>query len=210
MENINASQSHELSKAESCSASTVSTMSDIRVSVQWKQSTVFAGENIECRITFKNISQPRSTRRSPSPRSQIRGHTSGRERWKDALPPQATPTRTHAIPLPNISVSQAKLRAHMPALSLSAPSGTGQGSGGNLQSGASRSEKPPEHSHRRSVSIFSIAGDTSTSDKTHDGKTSASGRPGGKHARAASLQVLPRMAGAFSAGPSSGKLHLNH
>ena len=201
---FNALRPDELSDAESCSASNLCAMSDIRVSVQWKNSTVFAGERIECKIIFTNVAQAPGKHRSPSPSSQFPTHTSARDRWKETLPIQRTPQDSFVSSSPSLSVSRTKLRTHGPAASLSGPSHikTASSAGGAAISNGTQASK---HSHRRSVSIISLAGDVSQGKDVPNAQIDCSKRPGRGHTRAASLQVLPRRTGDMASGPFSGK-----
>ena len=186
-------------------------MSDIRVSVQWKSSTVFAGEEVACTITFKNVAQPRSLRRSPSP-SQFRGHTSHRERWKEALPMRSGQSpgiaaHRNSSSLPGFATSKARM--HKQTLSLSTSNGFPPAPVSGLREGAPAASRGGENKHRRSVSIVSLGGETGEETLSH-GQHMNSGRPTRGHARSASLQVLPRRGAVLGGGPSSGNLTITH
>ena len=199
-------------RRESPSDLYLQTMSDIRVSVQWKSSSVFAGEDVECVITFKNFSQAHYAPKSPSPNSQPRVASFGRDRWKESLPQHSTNrslghTRNNSIS--NIEKpSQAISRSHKPALSLSTPHDTSQTPAIGLRD----TTKPTVSSghngkHRRSVSIVSIGGDPLNNQYDQKQRqASTSKRPGRNHARAASLQGLPWKMGMGKLGPTSGKM----
>lgn len=179
-------------------------MSDIRVSVQWKTSTVFAGEDVECKITFKNVSQ---SGRSPSPDSHIRNSGTHRERWRETLPSHplqngADPSSRQ--PTPVARFSQANHRTHKSTLSLSAQNGMRQASFPEAKGSMVRGSVLGDSQHRRSVSIVSIGGDGIQETTVHT-QPSSFRRPGHGHARAASLQVLPKRNGLSSPGPTSGK-----
>ena len=181
-------------------------MSDIRVSVQWKNSTVFAGEDIECKITFKNIALAPSVRRSPSSNLHTASHGSHRERWKETLPMRSVNVPTSGIhrkspSLPGYSQSQA--RTHKQTVSLSSAKGLPQSSILDTHDGTSKSSNPVNNKHRRSVSIVSIRGEATDETSPHK-QLLKSGRSGHSHARAASLHVIPRRNVLSSNGPSSG------
>ncbi|KAL6717475.1 Golgi membrane exchange factor (Ric1p-Rgp1p) subunit [Lecanora helva] len=181
-------------------------MSDIRVSVQWKSSTVFAGEEIECTITFTNVSQVRKIRRSPSPNSQLRRNSSSRERWREALPLRSinpVQSSNHGVSTSARGVPMANSRAHKPALSLNAPNGFPPGPSLNASGSLTQKSSIGNNKHRRSVSIVSIGGDA-IDEAALPGPMITSGRPIGGHVRAASLQVLPRRSPKVSSGPQSG------
>ena len=190
-------------------------MSDIRVSVQWKNASVFAGEDVECVITFKNVSQANYAPKSPSPNSQPRAASFGRDRWKECLPQHSANrslghTRNNSISTAE-KPSQAISGSHKPVLALSTPHGSRQ----NLAIGLKDATKPTVNSgyngrHRRSVSIVSISGDPLTSQYDQKQRqASNSKRPGRNHARAASLQGLPWKTGMAKFEPTSGKLIAN-
>ena len=184
-------------------------MSDIRVSVQWKNPTVFAGEDIECTITFKNIALARSVRRSPPPNTHTTSHDSHRERWKDTLPvrsPDAT-ARTIHRKSPSLSgVSQSHTRTYKQALSLGSPNGFPKSPIFDVHNTTSKNSCVGDTKHRRSVSIVSLHGDANNGTSPH-GQLLKSGRSGHAHIRAASLHVMPRRKGLPSNEPSLGISH---
>lgn len=178
-------------------------MSNIRVFVQWKNSTVFAGEAVECQITFTNISQVSNPRQKPSPSPELRSPTSGRERWKESLPSQSALTPFAHFHNTSVSTAQAarpNLGLHRSALSLN--SSTGKNALG-ISSGAPREVSFRGQRHKRSVSIVSMVGEASVAGETYIySQTPGPKRPSRGHTRAASLQVLPRRTG-VDPGPSS-------
>ena len=183
-------------------------MSDIRVSVQWRNSSIFAGEDLECVITFRNVAHAQQTQKSLSPSSHFRSQGSGRERWKESLPQQGTNKsigHTRNSSFSQTALSQETLKAHTPALSLTSPIGTRQNSSTSLNQATSTEQRDRQGKHRRSISIVSIVNDPYHSRKTQDSIASASRPDGRGHARAASLQVLPRRGGVRINGPASGK-----
>jgi RAB6A-GEF complex partner protein 2 len=170
--------------------------SNIRVFVQWKDSTVFAGEDIECTITFKNVALPEGRDKSPGP-SKKNGFAPGGERQRK-LPPVHSSTR------PSISrnssfgsqIPPQQVRGHRPALSLHTASTTGD----------KRSPVPPTagfnngsavsaHKHGRSLSIISMGTDAAT--EVSRDRAASPRRPGRGHGRSASLQVVPGRSSAF-------------
>lgn len=178
-------------------------MSDIRVSVQWESSSVFAGEDLECIITFKNIAQAEHGPKSPLPSSQLRVTSSGRERWKESLSQHNAPiavghTRNSSLSHTALSKAQAISTSHKPAVSLNAPVSTRQDSAVNSDQSSSHVVSASCGKHGRSVSIVSIGGD------------STARRPARYHNRTASLQVLPlRDVNGYS-GPTSGEHALDY
>lgn len=184
-------------------------MSDIRVSVQWKNPTVFAGEDIECTITFKNIALAPSVRRSTSPNSRSASHGSHRERWKETLPMRSANAPTHAMhrKSPSSSAfSQSHIRTHKQALSFSSANGFPKSPIVDVHDGMPKTSTPGDNKHRRSVSIVSIRGEANDG-TSPQGQSMNSGRSGHIHTRAASLHILPRRNGLLSNGPSTGTSH---
>ncbi|KAL1792801.1 hypothetical protein ACET3X_009308 [Alternaria dauci] len=161
--------------------------SNIRVFVQWKDSTVFAGEDIECTITFKNVASPEG--RDGSPVRKQNGFATGGERQRK-LPPVHSSTRP-SVSRNSSFASQlppSHIRGHRPALSLHTPS----------TAGGPRSPAPPSvihgsntgtPKHGRSVSIVSLGTDAGT-DGSHE-RGIPIRRPARGHGRSASLQVVP-------------------
>ena len=179
-------------------------MSDIQVSVQWKNPTVFAGETIECKIVFKNISQAPSNRRSPSPCPQLLGRISARERWKESLPLQSKSKDSFTSSSPKLNIPRTKLRTHRPAASLGGASHFQTAHGATVKEEPVNGTQFPIHLHRKSVSIVSLTGDAIKGNNVRHAQGDSSRRPGRGHARAASLQVLPRRKGNMTSGPLSG------
>ena len=164
-------------------------MSNIRASVEWGNPTVFAGEVIECRITFKNTSSPSSRRLSTSAGNQIRAQNSARERWKDNTPAQTAHTT------PRNGGHRRSSTVHTigswTKASFNDSSNLDQVTEGpGLESSLESRQYAAKHRQRRSVSIVSISGDFKPSDVNTYGQYSK--RPLGTHSRTASLHVLPR------------------
>jgi len=173
--------------------------SNIRVFVQWKDSTVFAGEDIECTITFKNVAPPSGRDRSPL-RTKQNGF-SGTDRQRK-LPPVNSSTR------PSVSRNSSvgshapppHLRTHRPTLSLHTLSNAGDRRSpvppnGSLKNGSAAHAPATTPTHGRSLSIMSMGTDTAT-EVGHD-RGAASKRPMKGHGRSASLQVIPGRSSPF-------------
>ncbi|PQK08311.1 hypothetical protein BB8028_0001g03880 [Beauveria bassiana] len=185
--------------------------SHIRVFVHWRDQTVFAGEDIKCTITFKNVARESDNVRAnqhPHASSQRRNN-SDRQRLLSSL---ASPlggnrssrgSNTIASP-PPASNGRGHRRS---ALSLSIPSTTTSPRSAAVQwpsGGGSFTESRPGHAHKRSLSIVSI-GSASTMDD-HTQRSETSGRPSMPHrghSRASSLQIM-------SKGNTAAGLQLNH
>ena len=161
--------------------------SNIRVFVQWKDATVFAGEDVECTITFKNVAAPAGLDRSPVRRPN--GFAPGGERQRK-LPP--VPSTTKPSMSRNSSFVSQKpppnLRGHRPTLSLNTPSTLG-GRGSPAPPNAASGNKTSGNGHGRSLSIISIGTDAATETGLNRGASPR--RPSRGHARSGSLQIVP-------------------
>ncbi|KFX94712.1 hypothetical protein V490_04235 [Pseudogymnoascus sp. VKM F-3557] len=183
--------------------------SNIRVCVEWSQSTVFAGEEVGCKITFKNIAAiPGNPRIPPNP-SGTHGPSPLGERHrktKTTTSSQISDGRGRASNVSN-SLSLPNTRGHRSALSLNVPAA------GKFQQPDTRlgndnvSESAPRskgHSHRRSVSIISLgANETAGSDISGSNSNEPPRVPFRRHGRAASLQIVPRRPHPNGNGPKS-------
>lgn len=163
--------------------------SNIRVFVQWKDSTVFAGEDIECTITFKNVASPEGHDRSPTRRPN--GFAMGGERQRKLnVPPVHSSTRP-SVSRNSSFASQlppSHARGHGPALSLYAPSTAG-GRASAVPPSPAHGNNAGGQKHARSVSIVSLGTDAGT-ELSHDRGVPIR-RPARGHGRSASLQVVP-------------------
>ncbi|EXF83985.1 hypothetical protein CFIO01_11090 [Colletotrichum fioriniae PJ7] len=178
--------------------------SNIRVFIRWHDQTVFAGEEIKCTITFKNIArdpnqQRQSQRLAPVDRPR---HVSPLLRGKSSA----------GLTPPN----SAQTRGHRSALSLNVPVAQSRSRAGSVPWTPSHPPSALEHrgnGHQKSVSIVSIG---STSTVPDDNQSNASSvkahRPGRGHARASSLQIVPRGAalGLGLTAPHSGHIAKAH
>lgn len=185
----------------------MSTSSNIRVFVSWSEQTVFAGEDIECLITFKNVATtPNSD--DPSSRSPSRsGAIANGERQRKTAPLK-TPTG-HGRPNLSISSNRGPLpnRGHRSTLSLTVPAGSVQSYGSPASWTGEQRTGGKGSTHKRSVSIISLNASESAADDFSSQRSGAqeSRRPTRGHTRAASLQIIPRINGSAGGGPPSGK-----
>ncbi|KAI7723061.1 Rgp1-domain-containing protein [Hortaea werneckii] len=180
------------------------TPSNIRAFVHWREPAVYAGEEIECIITFKNIAKPPGedegedelqtplangaprVRGAPSATHSRRGsYATGRPQSSRA--PSAASSRG-APPPP--------ARGHRPALSLSV---VNAGPRNGLHSAPLQARTPTNggmsgKGHGRSLSIMSLGSDMASETRTTTTTAAAqpSRRPAKGHGRSASLQVVPR------------------
>lgn len=181
--------------------------SNIQVYVQWSEATVFAGEEVGCQITFKNIAAAPGAPRIPSTSTANGSITLGERQRKTAISSQITDVHGRASKPPTSHPLPPK-RGHRSTLSLNVPVSS-KFPQRDLRSGndavpdtASRS---PGHSHRRSVSIISL-GATETAGSEISGTTKANESPRipfRRHGRAASLQIVSRRPNSNGTGPPS-------
>jgi hypothetical protein len=168
--------------------------------VTWSEQTVFAGEDIECQITFRNIASL-----TDGSHAGLDGNNVNQERHRK-LPPGKGSLGHKG---PNVYRTSSFGKGHRPSSSFSFPAGDG---------GFEQGHEPwrnqdvplggdPRRNHKRSVSILSIghAEDIPSDNKSPNGSTIESRRPRG-HGRAASLQMIPRRLGPNGAGPPSGSI----
>ncbi|CAI6339379.1 unnamed protein product [Periconia digitata] len=181
--------------------------SNIRVFVQWKNSTVFAGEDVECTITFKNVAPV--SNRSPVRKANGFAHHGGERQRK--LPPVHSSTRP-SLSRNSSFVSQGPSqnhRGHRPALSLSSPLPPNGDrlppaqTSASLYNGSTTPGGVRKHAHGRSLSILSMGTDAPT-ETSHEG-TSSPRRPARGHGRSASLQVIPGRPSPLSVGSPGGR-----
>jgi len=173
--------------------------SSIRVFVRWKEQTVFAGEDIECEITFRNVDvAPTSNQASPHNASnafQPGGHRKI---------PSAQIKGSSLNPL-----SANAVKGHRSTLSLTVPSHSSRSPviSGSWPSRQSVQTSRDAGKHKRSLSIISIAANENIADEklVQNGHVDRV-RPIRGHGRSASLQIVPR--GLASNGISTaGKGH---
>ena len=178
----------------------VSNPSNIRAFVRWREPSVYAGEEVECIITFKNVAVPPGQEQKDEdvtglPNAPLRDgrqsqaqQTSHSRRSSLA---QAKATSARAPSVGSVKGLQSS-GAHRPTLSLNVVSGPSRG---GLQSAPIQAKAPNSAvqatGHGRSLSIMSLGSDvTSEGRGTMPGP--ASKRPTKARGRSASLQVLPK------------------
>lgn len=175
---------------------------NIRAFIHWDDQTVFAGEEIKCTITFKNIAPEQGSQRSSN--RPIGGAGAGERNNRQRAKPNVA-----GLNQP-MTLSTGPSRGHRTTLSLSAPAAFTRRSSGSTQ-WPQLPPHPPKsgdtrgHSHGRSVSIVSIGSASGTAgDDTQSSPVSRPQRPGRGHGRATSLQIAPR-AGLGISGPHTGR-----
>lgn len=173
---------------------------NIRVFVHWDENTVFAGEDIKCRVTFKNVARPNNLaerQRQPSPLVGTPRKPGFNSNGNGLTPP----------------VSARGTRGHRATLSLNVPNSHSRSKSGSTASWLPQQPPPTTprsgHAHKRSVSIVSIG--SATSSATIEDPSMGNGnrmlppqRPNRGHGRSASLQISPR--GGAANGPQSATL----
>lgn len=167
---------------------------NIRVFVQWTEQTVFAGEEVECQITFKNVASnpppPRTLLHPPS----ANGFATGGD-WQRKTPVAPVRSNNNLSPRP-----PPPAKGHRSTHSLSTPAGAGRSPPGpGSWAGAHTKASASGSTHKRSVSIISIGASESVADDTAGNGTADVTRA---HRRSASLQIMPRRSGLN--GPTSG------
>ncbi|EAU37927.1 conserved hypothetical protein [Aspergillus terreus NIH2624] len=166
--------------------------SDIQVFVKWKDQTIFAGEDVECTITFKNVAEQTAETNNggqlPHQRKQSRtGNTSPKSESLFSLrSPQSLFFNSHRRSYPTLAK---RSPAHRISSSVSSPL---IGSHSFPPPSTPRSGPPAGHKHKRSVSILSIDSDLPTDITPRSSSQFSRSKPVRGHGRSASLQVPPR------------------
>ncbi|KAI9844542.1 MAG: hypothetical protein M1837_005501 [Sclerophora amabilis] len=175
---------------------------NIRVFVQWSEPTVFAGETVECKITFKNVAPTQESADAARQTSKLNGFAPGGERQRKTAPLQASAMGARQVPTQSPRAPLSLSRGHRPALSLNLPPASGPRHTSSVSSaGRQHGVTTPGRTHVRSVSIMSMGGSDAGGDRSQSSAQPLSGparRPGRSHARSASLQVIPRRTGALN------------
>jgi hypothetical protein len=188
--------------------------SNIRVFVQWSQQTVFAGEEIECQITFKNVAPVNGSPKPAPHSSSLNGFAPGEERQRKTTPLQASAAQTSRNNAAIKSKATPASRGHRASFSLSGPTSDVRLPAQIPGPKRTESEVGTEgrsHSHRRSVSIISLGITEGGGDEPVSQRSFGDGprRPARGHTRASSLQIVPRRQDLNGTGPPSGKFCLS-
>lgn len=170
---------------------------DIQVFVKWKEQTIFAGEDVECTITFKNIAETANSAPGTSPQLQHQRRASRsfngnstQDGYFALKAPQNLLFNGTRRSLPQTPRRPTFDRSHRVSASLSSPL-TGSHSFPPLHA-SSHLSHAPNHKHKRSVSILSIDSEGGNgNEKTPLPPQFTRSRPWG-HGRSASLQILPK------------------
>ncbi|KAK5710704.1 Golgi membrane exchange factor (Ric1p-Rgp1p) subunit [Elasticomyces elasticus] len=188
------------------------TLSNIRAFVQWKESSVYSGEEIECIITFKNVGKTVEEVQGEDVQTPLaNGNGNGTAYGHKSEHTRTASYATSAAPSRRASVAQGRpvqsrvsstsvvrdapaSRGHRPALSLSvvsAPTRAGLRSA-PLPLRSPRSAVQSAKAHGRSLSIMSLGSDTHNDSRTPTAGPAHPARPSKWHGRSASLQIAPK------------------
>lgn len=167
--------------------------SNIQVFVKWRDQTIFAGENVECTITFKNVTDSSSEatnggehgqhQRKPS-RVANRASNSNSDSLFALKSPQSLFSSRRSY-----SISSQRTPTHRTTSSLSSPIGASHSFPPPSAPSTPRTWQPG-HSHKRSVSILTI--DSEGQPEKTPSQQNYRAKPARSHGRSASLQIAPR------------------
>lgn len=176
---------------------TLAMPSDIQVFVRWKDQTIFAGEDVECTITFKNVAESSPNSGPGEPHSHQRRHSravntsSNSDSFFSLKSPFSQSRRSYSKPFHRVtsSLNSPWFGSHsFPPPSTPSTPRHGPSSG---------------HKHKRSVSILSIDGEGG-GENTQIPRSPSRPKPARGHGRSASLQVLPRQNENHEGAPMRG------
>ena len=170
-------------------------MSNIRIFVEWEQPAVFAGEDVRCVITFKNVATVLSRTRSPSPKSPARLSENGPGHGRLVVSSQhSSPNKTRLFSYEDQRPLKPRARGHRSTLSLSAPVASIDAETANFKNLEIGATKGGNHKHKRSISIISIGANPSSDDERQLMRPTAQARK--SHIRATSFQgIFPNSRG---------------
>lgn len=188
--------------------------SDIQVFVRWKEQTIFAGEDVECIITFKNVAesshaepargvQPPAQRKTPRP---LNNGTNGDSYFSPRSPQNSFfhNTRRTLVQTPRQKTFS---RSHRQSASLGAFA-TSHSFPPHYTASSLSQEQLPNRRHRRSVSILSIDSEVGN-DRSPIPSQFGRPRPLRGHGRSASLQISPQgVAGTDEIVTLAGRSHI--
>lgn len=162
--------------------------SDIQVNVRFKEQGVFAGEEVRCTITFKNIANTVEDKQSPRIH-RSRGWTtsaSGADRSRSQRTGSRSPRFTAVQSLGSRKISRAGPQvASSPSTPLVASSHAR-----SLSNGATTEDsRKGSHGHQRSVSIISLGSSTPGDPSSPAMGNVSQFSPPTKHRRAVSSQL---------------------
>ncbi|KAF7594070.1 hypothetical protein BBP40_010207 [Aspergillus hancockii] len=180
--------------------------SDIQVFVKWKEQTIFAGEDVECTITFKNVAEGNVDSNNSRQFSPQRKHSrpGSSTPHSDSFFSLKSPRNLFSNPHRRSStISSKRSPSHRVSSSLSSPL-IGSHS---FPPPTPRNGPPSDHKHKRSVSILSIDSEGGGERTPKTSSQFARSRPARGHGRSASLQVAPRRFEGYEDISPKGGLH---
>ncbi|PYI24655.1 intracellular protein transport protein [Aspergillus japonicus CBS 114.51] len=164
--------------------------SDIQVFVKWKDQTIFAGEDVECTITFKNVAETNVELHPGGPTSHHRQPSRATSTHSESLFSLKSPQKFFFSPhRRSYSTAAKKSSSHRLSSSVSSPL---IGSHSFPPPSTPRNGSAVGGKHKRSVSILSIDSEGTGEPTPRTSSQFSHPRPLRRHGRAASLQVLPR------------------
>ncbi|KAK7921164.1 hypothetical protein PG985_009186 [Apiospora marii] len=179
--------------------------SNIRVFIHWNDQTVFAGEDVKCNITFKNVARPIQT-----------SHNTPLDRSRQPSPLLGTPRKPSSNSIGLAPPTPNRGRGHRSTLSLNVPASSARSRNATTQ--WIPPQPPPTtrpgHVHKRSLSIVSLGSNATVEEQSQsngsigsNGSKTSPQRPGRGHGRSASLQISSRgNGGPLLNGPQSALL----
>lgn len=157
--------------------------------MRWKDQTIFAGEDVECTITFKNVaetsSDPNHGEQPSHQRRQSRPATAHSESLFSLKSPFSQSRRAYPT-------SPSKKPFHRISSSLSSPWFGSHSFPPPSTPSTPRNGPPPSHKHKRSVSILSIDSEGPGEKAAGPAVPFNRPKPARGHGRSASVQVPPR------------------
>lgn len=180
--------------------------SDIQVFVRFKEDSVFAGEEIQSIITFKNVASV-SDSTAPSVKTWSSSGWAASETANEHSLPRGcgglSPQNPRLAAINEQGASKTSKKGHRATVSLSVPFTGSSAPRSTSWTASPVTHYKPSHSHQRSVSIISLGSpDVGKDDKQRAGFPPRS-RPALSRGRSASLQAHPRINHGHHVGPSS-------
>lgn len=159
--------------------------------MQWKNSTVHAGDDIECKVTFRNICSSIDSQQSAI---HLSSPALGRDDWTEPSPISVGQTLPRKPPNHKIKNLRTKEGSHRSTCFYDTPLSLRQASDYNAPSTFSHtSQEKTQKTHKRSISIVSIGNEGLPLDKSLASfAPMITKRPVRSHGRALSFQALPR------------------
>ena len=162
--------------------------SNIRVSVQFTHGTVYAGEDLECVITFKNVARQQLSDGRPSRSRHQNGYALGERQRAKAPLPRPSPTPTSRISSTGPSVRPPLRKGHKSSLSRDTspfPLTSTLEENEDEDDGPQANGRPR---HGRSLSIISMGTDSGSGAQNGKLQIPVSRRASKMHSRSASTQ----------------------